>query len=254
MAYQSGDWAEFLSDAKPVRLFGSSESLQSILLKLRALDKDEVRINNVLLLLDRGTLQKITSPLSHSRILHPKVCGSGVFEFQKVFFSAFINPQFLIPFLDYRLFGTYRSYMKGIIEVRDEHRNELTNDIINPREEEIALLGDKYWEKHRKEFPERDGIERIYEPSVGKKQEDMLREISMILKQHNTNYRIVINPEYKQYRLNPMDFEKLKQIFGEDSVFDFSGVNDYTDNPKNFYEKSHYRPLLGRMILKEIYN
>jgi hypothetical protein len=45
----------------------------------------------------------------------------------------------------------------------------------------------------------------------------------------------------------------LSGIFGTERVFDFSGVNEFTTDFRNYYEESHYRPQVAREILKRIY-
>ena len=74
-----------------------------------------------------------------------------------------------------------------------------------------------------------------------------------VFQTHHTNCKIIISPEYKQIRLNPADVEQLKEIFGAENVYDFSGINKYTNNIRNYYEGSHYRPCLGRQLLDSVY-
>lgn len=254
MAYTTKDWSCYLPDgSQAIRLNGNGESLDAICQKLSYLDRSGVPIKQVLMLMDYSTLRKVRNFNNHTHILHPAVSGAGNFEFQKEFLMAFVNPKFLIPYIDYCVFGTYRPYMRGIIGVRDEHRNQLTNDIINPREDEIARDPLGYWKKNRKGFPVRAEKESIHRPVAGIMQVKMLKSIETILKRHNTDFKIIVNPSYKYRRLNPADLMILKQIFGSDNVFDFSGYNEYSQDIHNFYEKSHYRTVLGRKILKQVY-
>ena len=53
-------------------------------------------------------------------------------------------------------------------------------------------------------------------------------------------------------RINP-EVEQLKELFGAENVYDFSGINKYTNNIRNYYEGAHYRPCLGRQLLDSIY-
>jgi hypothetical protein len=46
----------------------------------------------------------------------------------------------------------------------------------------------------------------------------------------------------------------LQKVFGNNNVFDYSGVNDYTNSIYNYYEASHYRPVVGRQILEAVYH
>ena len=65
--------------------------------------------------------------------------------------------------------------------------------------------------------------------------------------------KIIISPDYNQVRIHPEDVTYLKRMFGEGNVFDFTGINEYTNDKHNYYEKGHYRPLLGIRLMKEVY-
>ena len=82
----------------------------------------------------------------------------------------------------------------------------------------------------------------------------MLQEIFDIFTKHKTNYKVIINPLYDQVKFNNQDLNYLIQLFGKDKVFDFSGVNKFTNDYKNYYETEHYRPTVANEVMKEIYN
>ena len=143
--------------------------------------------------------------------------------------------------------------MAGIVKPLRSYRNVMTNDIINPLEEEIEKEGDHYWIVRKKEFPDRDGRYKESPTVLSSKSIKLLKALKEIFQKHATNYKIIINPTYSQVQLNPIDLKELQQIFGAENVFDFSGINEYTNNIHNYYERSHYRPSLGRLLLKKIY-
>ena len=64
----------------------------------------------------------------------------------------------------------------------------------------------------------------------------------------------MISPLYNKMKLHNEDLEYLKKVFGETNVFDFSGINKFTNDYRNYYESSHYRPHVAREILKIVYN
>ena len=80
----------------------------------------------------------------------------------------------------------------------------------------------------------------------------MLQEIKAIFDKHHTNYKIVLSPLYEQIKYSAHDINLLKQMFG-DRLFDFTGKNNFTDFKKNYYETSHYKPIVGDSIFKIIY-
>ena len=252
IAYPTGLWKKFIGDSEPIRLYGAAESLCAINQKVKRLDELGCPIRNALILLDYYTLQKIRVHDSHMKVPHPDVTGESPFAFQLKFVAAFLNPNVLIPYLDFSLFKTYRPYMEGVINTKEINRNQLSNDVVNPRELEISQKKELYWKDHRNELPERK-IKEAYPPIVNGRQKSFLTEIKRVLDKHHTNFRIIINPEWCQKKMDPRDIIALKAIFGDDYVFDFSGKNEFTDDYHNYYEEAHYRPVLGEKILNIIY-
>lgn len=55
---------------------------------------------------------------------------------------------------------------------------------------------------------------------------------------NNTSYKIVISPEFNQTNLDKTDVKKLEDIFGAANVFDYTGINKYTNDWHNYYEKA----------------
>ena len=81
----------------------------------------------------------------------------------------------------------------------------------------------------------------------------VLDKIMEMLHRHGTSVRIIISPDYDQKELHPDDREILQNIFGEENVYDFSGINEFTKDYHNYYEAGHYRPLLGNKLLERVY-
>lgn len=135
-----------------------------------------------------------------------------------------------------------------IPEHNELHKLEVEALLASKPEEYYASLSDMY------RLYERSGRDSIAQSVIHEPQMKALMQIRDMLLEHNTDYRIVISPLYDQIALNPQDLIYLKNIFGEDKVFDFSGVNEYTNDVSNYYESSHYRPKLCNVILKHIYD
>ncbi len=81
----------------------------------------------------------------------------------------------------------------------------------------------------------------------------MLNEIIDVFRKQKTEYKIIISPAYDQLKLAPQDKIQLENIFGKENVYDFAGINPITNNYRNYYEHSHYRPHVTKHILSEIY-
>ncbi|MDP4115874.1 MAG: hypothetical protein Q8903_07050 [Bacteroidota bacterium] len=80
----------------------------------------------------------------------------------------------------------------------------------------------------------------------------MLYDVKRILIKNKSNYRVVISPLYDQIKFSDKDMNILMSVFG-DKLFDFSGKNKFTESMTNYYEASHYRPIVGDSILSIIY-
>lgn len=254
MAFRCAEWEKYLSPGDhAIRLFGNGESLKAISLKLHALEKEEAEIKNVLLVLDRTSLSRI-SPLSgYSNVLPAAISGDSPFVVQMEFMQAFAMPDFLFPYLKYRITGRVEPDMKRM-NPYGRIRDSRNNDSFNPREKMIEQEGEAYWRNRKQEFPERKGIAVVEEPVLFHRQRVLLEEIRKVLRRHDTSVRVIISPDYSQKELHPDDRAFLQSIFGKENVYDFSGINEFTEDYHHYYESGHYRPLLGNKLLERVYN
>lgn len=84
-----------------------------------------------------------------------------------------------------------------------------------------------------------------------------LSEIKEIADANNIELIVFINPIHKTtYLANNLDeFNYFKiQLAKITNYYDFSGLNSITTNNYNYYETSHYRPLVGDIMLNRIFN
>ena len=90
--------------------------------------------------------------------------------------------------------------------------------------------------------------------------EDTIRDITEIIelsKRHHFNVYFFINPTHYKFYLqgNPYHFllfkEKLAHVT---NYWDFSGFNSITTNNYYYYETSHYRPMVGDLIICRMTN
>jgi hypothetical protein len=58
---------------------------------------------------------------------------------------------------------------------------------------------------------------------------------------------------FDQNKYSKSDIHFLQKTFGNQNVFDFSGINSYTNNIGNYYEPGHFRDIVGKQILDSIY-
>lgn len=100
----------------------------------------------------------------------------------------------------------------------------------------------------------RDTIQKMDTIIIGNDQKEWLEEIHELFVNGGTNYKIIVSPLFDQLKLNTDDKRVLDSIFGNENVFDFSGINEYTNDTLNYYEDSHYRPCLARQLLNVVYS
>jgi hypothetical protein len=204
----------------------------------------------------------LSGPIERARDMLPQLKSGKPVAYPSIVYGMKLIVVGLIKKLilaDYKIFHQYRPYMQGVINPYGAIRDAVTNDAINPREGMIRDEGEAYWENHKKEFVKardcnyRNGEYREGERFLWETQTELLKEIDQICRKHNTSVKIIISPDYNQISINPADVEILKDIFGYENVFDFSGINEYTNDIHNYYERGHYRPILGARLLQKVY-
>lgn len=256
LAFRPDSWRKYLSDnAKPFMFDASDESIYGIYTKLKYLDSTNVKINNALIILCRDASFSYTeNSKGHLYIKHPVTSGESNWNFQFEFFKAFLSPKFLFNFYSYKVIGAYKPFMSGYIENRKITFDTITNEInIIDQETEISHNPTQYYLKRKNLFFARTAGEQIDSVRrINSKQLNMLQDVKRILEKNKTNYKVVISPLYEQIKFSNSDISILNDIFGN-NLFDFSGKNKFTESMTNYYETSHYRPIVGDSILNIIY-
>ncbi|HJI41866.1 MAG TPA: hypothetical protein OIL83_01030 [Veillonellaceae bacterium] len=84
-----------------------------------------------------------------------------------------------------------------------------------------------------------------------------LKELKEVADANNIELIVFVNPIHLlTYRATNLDeFDEFKhELTDITSYYDFSGLNDITSNNYYYYETSHYRPMVGDMIIHRIFN
>jgi hypothetical protein len=255
--YEITDWKNHIkSNSNCFHFDASGESLYGIYKKVKYLDNKNADINNVLLIIDYETLNQITPRYDYITVISPQLENdTNIRSFHWAFIKAFLTPKFMIAYLDYKISGKIKPYMKReyLLDDRPANYELKTNELSFPYFEQLIEKGDYYTPERMKVFYERETVQ-IYSPKIiFDEQKQMLQEINDVLRKHKTGFKIVVNPLYNQIKLNESDLTYLYSLFGKENVFDFSGINEITNNFLNYYEASHYRPHVARQIMDSIY-
>lgn len=193
----------------------------------------------------------------HLYIKYPQVAHTSYLNFYLTFISSWFDKLFFIKYSDYKLFNKSREFSNDIIEPRNIEYDSAYNSFSIPKyDEELSINSKAYYANllednlfYKKQIPP-----MIEEPQIDAKAVNYLLDIARIFKENNTNYKLVISPLYNSPKFNSKDYETLIKIFGFQNVFDFSGDNKITSDYKNYYERSHFRPEVGRQIFEIIYS
>ena len=134
-------------------------------------------------------------------------------------------------------------------------KETVTNEFINfSFQEELDNDSIGYYEIRKDRFPVRSGQPCEYRRQITEKHRKMLKEIKSIFDKDGTDYKIIIAPNYQQVSFNGKDLETLRSVFGEENIFDFTGINIISDEKSNFYDGLHFKPYVGRQMLDSAYN
>lgn len=252
--YPVSEWKKYIAVTECFHFDASGESLYGVVKKFEFLEKENIRLKNALIIMDSELLLQAVDNERYLNKQPPRLTLESSYSFHLKFLKAFFNGKFLISYLDLKIRGKYLPYMGETLSdfsfLYDPVINEVTFDFF---EKMIEKNKDDYYLSRKDVFYVRDDVEKYSDPVIGEKQLKQIQYIAAQLEKQKTNYRIVISPLYNQKKLNPKDLEILYQIFGSDKVFDFSGKNELTSTIYNYYETSHYRPHVCKLILGLIY-
>lgn len=263
-AFKAESWKNYLNDSytagadtpKCFHFDGSSLGLYRAHNIIQYLDKSGCKLNNVLLIVDANFFKEVENPSEPLFVQPYEISGGSAIPYYFKFLKASLDAKFLFNFLVYKITGKHYKFMGNTINRSTNfHRlNPETCDLYYYYDEDIKQDSIGYYQKliARKVFIRKDtaGMEpRV----IHTKQRELLNKINDIVAKHKTNIKVVISPVYDQKIFHPEDKHALVGIFSEHSVYDFSGVNSYTSEIKNYYEASHYKPMVANDIMKTIY-
>jgi len=256
--FEVKDWKQHLNN-NPIcfHFDAAGENIYGIYKKVKYLDNKVSHIDNILLILDYSTLSGTEPMKGHLFIISPQLENNrNIFEFHLEFFKVFSNPKFLFAFVDFNLFGKIRNYMKygAIFYDMPIYYELISNEVRFPYVESIINKDESlYYSQPSNIFYMRTGEVKYSPPCIYDKSLMLLEKIKNVFDKHKTNYKIIINPLYDQIGLNEDDVRSLCRIFGTENVFDFSGINAFTNDYRNYYDLEHYRPHVARKIMEKIY-
>lgn len=246
------EWEKYLdSTAMAFHLNQSADGIYRAHERLQYVYANVEKVENVLLIVDHAFLQE-TTPLDDIQFRNPWQMKkrNDYFTFQLAALKHFFSKEGLKEY--FRLGEDYKFILPSYTDERSEPHYIGKEWAIecNPQYY-YSHLARQHTDLYK--FPLRDSVEHIGEPVLMEENVRILSEIHQLFIDGNTDYKIVVSPLYDQIKLNQQDKEQLDSIFGKNNVFDFSGINEFTKDSLNYYEASHYRPLVAKRLLEIIY-
>jgi hypothetical protein len=255
-AFKVKHWEVFLPPkSKGFHFDGFGDGVYGIYNKVRYIDETGGKMNNALIIIDQFALTTTENRPGYLYISPPELSKESPVFFYATFFRQLLNFKFVLAYFDYLFFKTYRDYMVDFFpKVKYEDVSE-------------NLSGDLYYGVDRMIEEDKAGyyaarvaagrFSRAGQPKnkpVTGEEKELLIKIKSLFDKHHTDYRIVISPVYDQIPLCNEQLKIVQNIFGAEAVYDYSGVNKYTESMYNYYENDHYRPEVADDIMKEIYS
>lgn len=246
--YYVDDWKQYIGENAGCFHFDQSgDNLLGGLQRVRYLYNRINRIDNMLLIMDIEYLADMTPRKGHLFRQPWQVTKEwDFFAYNWECIRAFYTKEYQRKFWGIDKEEKILPYYY-IPEYNELHKNEVEELLDTNPEAYYATLEGPY------QLYERHYTDSVADPVIESKQRAALEELHSLLINGKTDYRIVISPLYNQIKLNPQDYKILVDIFGEGRVFDFSGVNEFTEDTTNYYEISHYRPRVCQQIMRIIY-
>ena len=251
--FYSKNWGKYINDSTPFHFDASCETISGIAKKLKFIEKNENKINNALFVLDRSIFAYEQDTLGSVFVQDYRVSGLSWWKYHLIFVNTYFSKGFFMAFYDYLISANFKEYMRNFLEFRKINYTPVVNDFIfSSYIEQIKQDSVSYYNQPNF-FYERSTNKQFEEPVIKPYQIKYLQQIKESLAKHHTRYKIILGPTYDQKHFNKGDLMILIRYFGKENIYDFSGINKYTNDKTNYYEIYHYKPNVANDIMRSIY-
>jgi hypothetical protein len=251
MAWRTDSWEKYIGDTNAYHFDAYKDNLFGIWCKIKLIDRVGEKLDNVLLVIEYDLLNEVNDTSDRLFMKHHIYTEKSKFQFHNFFFQQYLNSNFYLEYLDYRIFRKFKKYMKQI-DLNEKNSSKYSNDFyIHNLDRSLKQNPEKYYSQ--RDFYKRDSIQLFYQQCIYDKQIEYLTEIKSIFDKHKSKYKIVISPLFDQKKMLDIDNQKLNEIFEKENIYDFSGINEFTEKIENYYDIYHYRPHVADFILDSIY-
>lgn len=253
-------WKHYLpGDARPYMFQAWSESLTGIEQKINYIDKNGNDIAHAIVMLDiPGSFSEEQLSKKVLSIKHYQFSGQSKLAFQAILFSGFmLKPSKWISSITESFRPAQMVFPTDTVSNDWGRENRYADIAVQPQKDclsDCSAISKASFLKQIENLSDADL--QVNEPLIDKTFQHQLMHIKEVFDRHHTDYRIVISPAYcyTHPAINPNDLSLLREIFGNDRVFDYSGKNEITVDYNNFSDPDHFGPCVGWQIIKDMYN
>lgn len=220
-----------------------AENIYGIEQKINFLDKNNIAIDNALLLIDYDCsfITSNNDKAFHKR--HYLLANKSKFSYRINFFLAYLSKPSKIV-----------SSITNVFQKSAPVFDTISNDWLAANRHNTAERPEQDFSLNKSKFSIiRSTNESFAAQAITPEYENVLRQIKKILDKHHTNYKLFVTPTYNQIHINQQDFQLLQEIFGKENVSNFSGKNAITEDKYNFSDVAHFDLVVGWDILHKIY-
>lgn len=251
--FYAHEWGKHINDATPYHFDASCETISGVATKLKFIESQGNKIDNVLFVFDRSLFNYEQDTLGSVFVQDYRVSGLDWWKYHTIFVNTYFSKGFFVAFYDNLLTGNFKNYMKQFLEFRKINYTPIVNDFIFTSYIEQIKKDSIGYYNQPDFFYERTKEKSLPPAAIKPYQLKYLTMIKESLKKNNTKFKIILGPTYDQHYFNQQDLDILIKYFGKESIYDFSGINDYTENIANYYEIYHYKPSVANAIMNKIY-
>ena len=253
-------WKKYLPEGSQQFLFQAwSETITGVEEKVSYIDEHQGEIRNALILIDiPGSFAKPQLPTQSLSIKDPRFSGQPLWVYQSILLFNFVQkPSEWFRAVKSWLHPRHPSVVFDAVSNDWDKGNRNVDVNILPSQDSLRNLSRTARAAFFKNYVDNPSVVVPAPKSMieGSMIESM-KHIREVFRRHETDYRIIVTPGYcYQFpAISSQDLDILKSIFGEDTIFDFSGRLDMTSDYNNFSDPNHFGSRIGWQIIEEMYN
>jgi len=236
-------YPEYVEDASFHDFHNPGESIWNIYKKIKLIDSLGLSLDHVLISLNGPLIENVknTNPfyIGTKYHHHPLTSGSSQMDYHLEAFGFYLADLYFIKYLDYNLFKEHRPYMEGVIP---KGKAKYLQDAVI-KEQAVKKQNMDYYKGKK---------EKIDPAALDPFDLDLLNQIQEFFVKHGTDYVVIFPPNTAIEKINAKTINKVIEVFGQESVFDYSGKNQVVFSKKDFADNIHFKPYVARRILDSI--